>query len=877
MKHLLSLFATMTLLFVGGCSSSEGVTEEPVIPEITVSKESFTISKAGATVSINVSVSTTDGKWRYTLSKTGEGWCKISRVTNSNTLKVTVSSNDEVRAREATISIISESDSNLRKSIKIKQAGASDGLIIEETKFEIPSKNHTFTVPFFANVDFEVEIEEGKDWIEYIPRSAGADDDEPLQFKVSNNPDKEPREVNITVSSTSPKESVTIQVKQKGKDSVANTDAIADDKVVKIYSMTTNSSIYGGINILKNAYDGDLDSWVGATGDFPVEFTCKFNNADRIDYVDIYPGKGEGIWSEVDIYGTVEGGVKELIGSYDFKASKETQRVYFTLIKPKEVVFVVRSAANSAGIKAAVHEIIFYSKGISDFNELDIFTDFSCAELRDDVTKEQIDAIENDFFRDLALYIYSGDFDPKYRAAYYEPYPHPDVDAKRFRTSGYSLFDNVTGMYFEAGEHIVFVDETYDTPVSISVVDYIRSNGYDDYILHKGLNKLNIKNKGLIYVRYHTEDTKAKPIRVNFPTALVNGYYDLVEDPDADVGQMLTNAPSELFDMRGEKSIYTFPVKYYLQFCNSTQKAKDVIQQADSIIFLQEQFQGHHKYNTGGHRNRMLYHASKELAYMYAGGYDTGYSMHPDVGDGAMRAMLDPKLLRSSSWGPYHEVGHKNQIPGFNWAGMGEVSNNICAMYCVSKFRTWAESDYIFTEGNERIKENGVVVRTHNDRYEAAWAELAHYGENPGVYSLYVDPFYKLVPLWQLYLYNTKVMGREDFYPDMYHIMRTSNDIPEDYGARQLNFVKVCCDVAKEDLTEFFEKWGFFTVCDEIIDDYGNKRLLITEDMVKQIKDHAAQYPKPTKQNLWFISNYNLQKFIDTDGSGVTGFETPRL
>ena len=193
-------------------------------------------------------------------------------------------------------------------------------------------------------------------------------------------------------------------------------------------------------------------------------------------------------------------------------------------------------------------------------------------------------------------------------------------------------------------------------------------------------------------------------------------------------------------------------------------------------------------------------------------------------------------------------------------------------MYCVSKFRTWDQSDYVFTEGNERV--NGKV---YNDRYEAAWAEIANYGENPSVYSLYSDPFYKLVSLWQLYLYNTKVMGREDFYPDMYHIMRTSNDIPEDYGARQLNFVKVCCDVAKEDLTEFFEKWGFFTLCDEVIDDYGNKRLVITADMVQAVKDHAAQYPKPEKKNIWFISNYNMQKFIDGDGSDVEGFETPRL
>ncbi|MBR5863321.1 MAG: M60 family metallopeptidase [Alistipes sp.] len=876
MKKFLSLFAFILLLAMGGCSKEE-ILEDPIIPEITVSKDSYVISKAGGTVSVNVTVTTTDGKWSYTLSSSGKDWCTPSRNVNSNTLKIEVKPNMTAKSREASISIMADTDKSLRKSIKIKQASANDGIIIEQTTFDVPSKNSTLEVPFFSNVAFDVTVEEGIDWIEYVARDKNAADDAPLIFKITNNPDKEPREATITVYSEESKESVTIKIKQAGKDSVANAETIPNDEVVKIKQITSTSTIYGGSAILKNAYDGDLNSWVGATGALPVDFTCKFEGADRIDYVDIYPGQGEGIWGEVDIYGTEEGGEKKLICTHDFKFSKDKQRLNFTLINPREVVFMVRTAANSEGIKAATHEIIFYRKGASNFNELDIFTDLSCSELRDDVTEEMIEAIPNDFFRDLAAYIYSGEYDTKYRAAYYKPYPHPDLDAKKFRTSGYTLFDNITGMYFEAGEHVVFVDETYDVPISIDVIDYMVKDHGDNYILYKGLNKLNIKNKGLIYLRYHTEDPNAKPIRINFPTALVNGYYDIIEEPEADVRQLLANARSELFDMRGARAIYTFPVKEYQTYCGNTKKAFDIMQQADSIVYLQEEFQGHHKYNTGGHRNRMLYVACPDKAFMFASGYHTGYSIHEMHGGAAMRTMLDPEQLRWNAWGPYHEVGHKNQLPGFNWAGMGEVSNNICSMYCVMKYRGWAQSDYVFVEGNEYIKENGVTVRTYNDRYEAAWGEIAGNGENPKVYSLEADPFYKLVPLWQLYLYNTKVMGREDFYPDMYHIMRTSNTIPEDYGARQVHFAKVCCDVAQEDLTEFFEKWGFFVVCDEVIDDYGNKRLTVTEEMVQELKEHASQYPKPTKKNIWLISNYNMQKFINGDGSEVTSFETPRL
>ena len=483
---------------MSGCSKEE-ILEDPIIPEITLSKESHVINKAGGTITVNVNVTTEDGKWKYTVSKSGNGWCSVSTKINSNSLKIDVSPNTNGNSREATISVMAEADNNLRKNIKIKQAGANDGIVIEQTAFEVPSKNYTLEVPFCSNVEFDVEIEAGVDWIEYVPRDGKAKDNEPLTFNITNNPNKDPREASITISSEESKESVTIKVKQAGKDSVANAETIPDDEVIKISQITSTSSIYGGASILKNAYDGDLNTWVGATGSLPVDFTCKFNNADRIDYVDIYPGQGEGIWGEVDIYGTEEGGEKKLICTHDFKFSKDKQRLYFTMIKPREIVFMVRTAANSEGIKAAVHEIIFYRKGASNFNELDIFTDLSCAELRDDVTEEMIEAIPNDFFRDLASYIFSGEYDTKYRAAYYEPYPHPDIDAKKFRTSGYTLFDNITGMYFEPGEHVVFVDETYDVPISIDVIDYMVKDHGDNYILYKGLNKLNIKNKGLVY------------------------------------------------------------------------------------------------------------------------------------------------------------------------------------------------------------------------------------------------------------------------------------------------------------------------------------------------------------------------------------------
>jgi hypothetical protein len=71
--------------------------------------------------------------------------------------------------------------------------------------------------------------------------------------------------------------------------------------------------------------------------------------------------------------------------------------------------------------------------------------------------------------------------------------------------------------------------------------------------------------------------------------------------------------------------------------------------------------------------------------------------------------------------------------------------------------------------------------------------------------------FDRLVPFWQLHLYFSR-NGRPDFYADMMEQMRGRPDAGsrDDSIRNQFEFVKICCDVAELDLTDFFEKWGFF-------------------------------------------------------------------
>ena len=61
------------------------------------------------------------------------------------------------------------------------------------------------------------------------------------------------------------------------------------------------------------------------------------------------------------------------------------------------------------------------------------------------------------------------------------------------------------------------------------------------------------------------------------------------------------------------------------------------------------------------------------------------------------------------------------------------------------------------------------------------------------------------------------------------------------------DFMEICSDVTKTDLTDFFDQWGFFYVGKLSIDDYGKYELNITQEMVDKTKEYIASknYSKP--------------------------------
>ena len=84
-------------------------------------------------------------------------------------------------------------------------------------------------------------------------------------------------------------------------------------------------------------------------------------------------------------------------------------------------------------------------------------------------------------------------------------------------------------------------------------------------------------------------------------------------------------------------------------------------------------------------------------------------------------------------------------------------------------------------------------------------------------------------------------------------------------GCYQLNFVKLACEAAQLDLTDFFQAWGFLTPIDRILDDYGKTRFTITRQQIDLvIKEIAVKnYPKPKHGNIYAIQDDNVSDYKD--------------
>jgi hypothetical protein len=508
-------------------------------------------------------------------------------------------------------------------------------------------------------------------------------------------------------------------------------------------------------------------------------------------------------------------------------------------VRAKSFRFIVKGGAGD-GEFASCAEMEFYARNAESFDYSTLFTDETCSELKPGISETDIDACKYPLFKNIAYYMSRNKYPQEFRIADFRAYPNPDIQAEMNRTSPYSQLDNPTGISVKKDETLVVMmgdPQGYSISLRVQNLEPLpgKSDGYYDYKVYplkRGINKLVMKDNGLVYVMYHTSTLEAAetrpPVKIHFATGVVNGYFD-TQNP-AHTGrwaELLGKATDRYFDLVGKDTHMTFETSAFRQY---TKNGVELANLMDNIVQSEQRLSGLYKYNRR-FRNRLYMHVMYDTSRLYASSYHTGYNME------AQSWMLDPAKLPGECWGVAHEIGHVHQVrPGVKWIGMTEVTNNIMSMYIQTTV----------LKQTSRLQSGGTYSAARNEMFsgEKAFCECS-------------DLFRQLVPFWQLELYFGKALGdtplqqsdEGGFYPRVYEYARTKDYTGMSNGDIQLDFVYNCCLASGKNLLQFFEKWGFLKPVNKKMNDYGDGEVVITEGMVTALRNkvNALGYPAPDK------------------------------
>ncbi len=628
---------------------------------------------------------------------------------------------------------------------------------------------------------------------------------------------------------------------------------------IKIVSSTA-SEIRNIANTTKYApeksYDNDLSTEYHSVNDntvFPVTLKYEFEKSSRLRKIDYYPRTDisdiDGHWKELQIKVYHSDNSVEVVfdnignGFTQFnRAYSEDENFYYTIDLNKTyfdvtgVEFIFSSGQNNM---ITVAELDFWEPSISEFDPNTVFADSLFTQLKSNITLSEINAIsDNDFFKNYALELYNGNYNTEFRVQKYKAYPHPGKVGNKLRIYAQSLCSNVTGIYLEKGDEIFVVsDQNVDLmqvnfwphdPNDISLFDSTVNPLEDQqviYSLRKGINKIKAEETGLFYVQYWDDKYTTSPenyltlpeVNLHFMYGRVNGYFDGRKNSRDQWEELINKAIYPYYDVIGNYVQITFPLAGFKEL---TDNGKDLIDFYDEINYLVRKITGHINIRESIIPNHS-HVAGVYKKYKYAAPYATFYNVTDPK---SIEKNFNYSLMKDDFFGTAHEWGHSLQITqDLNWGNLTETTCNISAYYA------WIEK-----LGHENSKELN-KRDPFNSQYESSWNTFFIEGNSfadqlPG----------KMAMFWQLYLYSTKVLGIDDFYPNVHQFARTTDPKLKEEDA-MLNFTYLVSKSSSKNFNKFFEKWNFFKEGTYVTEDYGRVDTFeMTSEVIDKYKTKVA-------------------------------------
>ena len=679
-----------------------------------------------------------------------------------------------------------------------------------------------------------------------------------LKISVDANIGSNRRTANVKVSSAT--KHYTITVTQYSASDIV----IEEDIQVKPYAGKASEEETDPDRSIEHSFDDKFiadggvpyhSKW-GQSADFPVILEYYFEGNTDIDYFIYHTNSGNGTFGKFDVYTQTKENTEYVHqGSYDFNMRNSPSIASLkTPVKATKVKFEVHSGKNGY---VSCDEMQFFKKNKKNTLEeqlLTVFTDITCSEIKPDVTQEQIEALP-EFFIQTASALKDDSYnkwEKEFRIREYYPYSSADEWADKLMTRKYGDLDNPTGIYVNEGDEVVvLVGNTHGQSISIQNIGEETSKGYaqtsvngDIYPLKEGVNKLTAKQTGMLFVMYNTniQNPDAQPIKIHIPLGggKVCGFFSLKE-------HQTNEKYKELIDKADYKYFCVIGNAIILYFHHKQLKAAvpydilSAIELWDNMIQWQQELMGIEDVYPK-QMNNHIFAISPEGGYMWASEGRIGF-VYTALGDILRKSYL---MASRNSWGPAHEIGHVHQ-GAINWASTTESSNNLFSNYTIYKFGQNCSrgTELAVPEYAANVKKATLVFRRCVEN--KAWCDFGtdYQGEDPEMHARMN---------WQLWNYYHRCGYNPQFFPTLFKLMRENRVSTQDPGENQMMYARMACRAANENLTDFFERWGFFVPISMKVNQYGTYNYIVTDAMIKETKEFMKQFPAP-KHAFYYLED----------------------
>ena len=655
-----------------------------------------------------------------------------------------------------------------------------------------------------------------------------------LKISVDANIGSNRRTANVKVSSAT--KHYTITVTQYSASDIV----IEEDIQVKPYAGKASEEETDPDRSIEHSFDDKFiadggvpyhSKW-GQSADFPVILEYYFEGNTDIDYFIYHTNSGNGTFGKFDVYTQTKENTEYVHqGSYDFNMRNSPSIASLkTPVKATKVKFEVHSGKNGY---VSCDEMQFFKKNKKNTLEeqlLTVFTDITCSEIKPDVTQEQIEALP-EFFIQTASALKDDSYnkwEKEFRIREYCPYSSADEWADKLMTRKYGDLDNPTGIYVNEGDEVVvLVGNTHGQSISIQNIGEETSKGYaqtsvngDIYPLKEGVNKLTAKQTGMLFVMYNTniQNPDAQPIKIHIPLDKADYKYFCV----------IGNAIILYFHHKQLKAAVPYDI------LSSIELWDNMIQWQQELMGIEDVYPKQ--------MNNHIFAISPEGGYMWASEGRIGF-VYTVLGDILRKSYL---MASRNSWGPAHEIGHVHQ-GAINWASTTESSNNLFSNYTIYKFGQNCSrgTELAVPEYAANVKKATLVFRRCVEN--KAWCDFGtdYQGEDPEMHARMN---------WQLWNYYHRCGYNPQFFPTLFKLMRENRVSTQDPGENQMMYARMACRAANENLTDFFERWGFFVPISMKVNQYGTYNYIVTDAMIKETKEFMKQFPAP-KHAFYYLED----------------------